>query len=69
MFERPARYGRYMVFTWSEYDNVEPFECMEDSFDTEDDAKDCAAAQGSVSEDGTKLYCVFDRVGGVFLKI
>jgi hypothetical protein len=69
MTNQQSKYKRFMVFTWFEYDNVDPFGCVDDSFNTENEAKDYASAHGDVAEDGTKLYCVFDRVGGVFLEI
>lgn len=61
-------YKRYMVFTYSEYDNVSPFECVDSSFDNAKEAIRQAEHVGRYSEDGMKLYCIFDRVDGVFLE-
>jgi len=61
------RYNRYMVFTWSEYDNVSPFECVEETFSEKDQAIKYAHQRGNKEEDGTLLYTVFDRVEGKHL--
>jgi hypothetical protein len=65
-----AKYKRYMVFTWSEYDNVAPFQCVADSFDSVEDAKYFLESSDYVFhtiEDGTPLFCIFDRVEGVMI--
>ena len=55
-------YQRYMVFTWTEYDNVSPFECVHGSYDDLDKAK---AKAKELKEDEEDYSCVFDRVKGV----
>ncbi len=55
-------YQRYMVFTWTDYDNVSPFECVDSSYDNLDTAK---AKAKKLKEDEGDYSCVFDRVKGV----
>lgn len=56
-------YKRYMVFAWTEYDNVPPFHCIEGSFDDLDEAKKFAESLIDIDDpDGGS--CVFDRVEG-----
>jgi hypothetical protein len=55
------RYMRYMVFEWSEYDNVAPFECCRNSFDNLEEAK---SYLNSIDDEGK---CIFDRVEGIFI--
>jgi hypothetical protein len=58
-----------MLFSWSEYDNPDPFDCVEDSFDNINDAKNALRNAAAIDEDGDAgLACVFDRVDGVFIK-
>jgi hypothetical protein len=59
------KYKRFMVFTWYEYDNVQPFQCFLDSFDSIDDARDCALLAGDYDDEGDPLFCIFDRQEGV----
>jgi hypothetical protein len=33
-------FKRFIVFTWSEYDNVSPLDCIDDSFDSSEQAVD-----------------------------
>jgi len=54
-------YKRYMVFDWSDYDNVGPFDCVYGSFDSIDKAKDFSSSLGDRYESNS---CVFDRVEG-----
>lgn len=54
------KYKRYMVFSWSTYDNVDPFGCVDGSFDDFQEAIDLAV---SLSENNHS--CVFDRIDGV----
>ncbi len=51
-------YKRYMVFAWLEYDNTEPFNCCEDSFDNLEEAQTLFE---SLKDFGK---CIFDRVEG-----
>lgn len=62
-----AIYKRFMVFTWTTYENTEPFFCVHDSFDDKNEAINTANSIGKYEEDGEKLFCVFDRVDGVFI--
>jgi len=55
-------YKRYMVFSWTEYDNVVFSECIKDSFDDLKAARDYILANCEFSEDETPLFCIFDRV-------
>jgi len=61
--------GRYMFFTWSEYDNPSPFECLEQTFSDIEESKEFAKVNGGHSGDGEPLYCVFDRVEGKMLDV
>ena len=57
-------YQRYMVFYWTEYDNVPPFQCIDSSYDDLDEAK---AKAKKLKEDDDDGSCVFDRVKGVII--
>lgn len=59
---------RYMVFEWSEYDNPAPFDCLSRTFDDDKEAVEYATKTGEKDDNGNKLYCVFDRITGNFLK-
>ena len=68
-----TKYKRYMVFTWSEYDNVKPFDTVYDSFDSVDDAKKCTEGEEESwifrkDEEGENLFCIFDRFKGVMVE-
>ncbi len=62
-----------MVFTWCEYDNHKPFENVDGSFDSLEDARSFLNSGYSGyllmmhEEDGTPLYCIFDRIEGVMI--
>lgn len=60
-------YERYMVFKWSEYDNVSPFECLDRSFSDIGEAKQYTLENGECDDDGYELYCIFDRIDGVMI--
>jgi len=55
------KYKRYMVFTWDEYDNSSPFECVDSSFDYLLEAK----SREQELKNEAELACVFDRIDGV----
>ena len=57
-------YRRYMVFEWTTYDNVEPFQCISDSFDRLDDAKKLAESLKDLEDPDCGQSCVFDRIEG-----
>lgn len=62
-----VKYKRYMVFTWCEYDNHKPFENVDGSFDSLGDAISFLNGSDLLmmnEEDGTPLYCIFDRIEG-----
>lgn len=59
------KYKRFMVFVWSEYDNVSPFQCYVDSFDLIEDARCCALLTSEYDDEGKALFCIFDRQEGV----
>jgi hypothetical protein len=64
------KYKRYMVFSWCEYDNQKPFENVDGSFDTAEEALDLVNSNdliGRNEEDGAPLYCIFDRIEGVMI--
>lgn len=61
------KYKRYMVFTWTEYDNVKPFSNVSDSFDDIDEARKEALLLGEYCDDGEALFCIFDRIEGVMI--
>jgi hypothetical protein len=68
-----TKYKRYMIFTWSEYDNVAPFDAVYDSFDSVDNAKQCIDCDEcswifKKDEYGNNLFCIFDRFKGVMIK-
>lgn len=67
-----TKYKRYMIFTWSEYDNVKPFDTVYDSFDGVDDAKKCIESEENSwiftkDENDKNLFCIFDRFKGVMI--
>lgn len=53
-----------MVFVWGDYDNVDPFSCVSDSFENETLAED---HMRSFIADGSQNACVFDRIEGVVI--
>lgn len=61
------KYKRFMVFVWSEYDNVAPFNCVQDSFDSIEDAMTLAFLAGGFDEESNPLFCIFDRQEGVIV--
>lgn len=71
--KRNTKYGRYMLFTWNEYDNVEPFSNVHshsDSLECIKDSINCAGffANERVDEFGEPLFCIFDRIEGVMIQ-
>ena len=66
------KYGRYMLFTWDEYDNVEPFSNVHFHSDSLNEVKDIINSEGfdsseRVDEYGDPLFCIFDRIEGVMI--
>ncbi|MEN6423227.1 MAG: hypothetical protein ABFD76_14910 [Smithella sp.] len=57
------QYKRYMIFAWDEYDNVPPFDCIIDSTDDLDAAKEILK-----NNKYDQLGCIFDRIEGVMLE-
>ena len=55
-------YRRYMVFQWSNYDNVGPFSCIVGDYDFSEDAVIFAK---SFHNENTNNVAVFDRIEGV----
>lgn len=67
------KYKRYMIFTWSEYDNVSPFDAFYGDFDSLDDAKECVSSKENEwifrkDDDDNSLFCIFDRFKGEIIK-
>jgi hypothetical protein len=58
-------YKQFMVFEWTTYDNVEPFECVAGSFDKIEDARKLAEQLKDKDDPDCGQSCVFDRVNGV----
>ena len=60
------QYKRYMIFTWSDYDNVSPFSCFDSDYD------DYAGARMKFemlkNDEFEQNACIFDRIEGVILK-
>lgn len=59
-----GKYARFMVFVWGDYDNVDPFSCVSDSFACVNLAED---HMQSLIADGSQNACVFDRIEGVVI--
>jgi len=57
---KDGTYNRYMIFTWSEYDNPSPFECVSGSAHFLVDAVKMYEEAYQAAEDGTPLVCIFD---------
>lgn len=57
-------YQRYMVFEWTTYDNVEPFQCIAGSFDNLDQAKTLSDSLKDKEDPDLGQSCVFDRLKG-----
>ena len=58
------KYKRYMVFTWSEVDNVSPFECIDFDDDDLDRARAYVLRNCERGRNGNDLFCIFDRIEG-----
>ena len=54
------KYKRYMVFCSSEFDNVEPFDCIPLSTDSKSEALEYS--------EGDYLTVVFDRIEGQIIR-
>jgi hypothetical protein len=54
-------YKRYMVFTWDDYDNPSPFDCVVGSFDDIESAKDLFIKRKDFGK------CIFDRIEGIII--
>ncbi len=71
--KKKIKYRRYMLFTWYEYDNVEPFSNVHAHSDSLEEIKDAINCEGfykneRVDEYGKPLYCIFDRLEGVMIE-
>lgn len=69
------KYNRYMVFKWTQYDNVDPFGCVQFSSDDLEEAKaaeyEALGGDDQIDSDtGEPFYsaCIFDRIEGVFIE-
>lgn len=51
-------FKRYMVFSWDEYDNADPFDCVIFHTDVLEEAK------AKAKDDDSYGVCIFDRVNG-----
>ena len=61
-------YKRYMVFIWTLYDNVEPFQCIAGHADNLSEAEKILDDMiGDVDEDGP-FGCIFDRINGIVVE-
>ena len=58
-------YKRYMIFSWSDFDNVSPFECIDGHTDSLSDAK--VMYSSILTNDGRA--CIFDRVDGLVITV
>ena len=54
MKDKP-KYKRFMVFSWSDYDNVDPFGCVNGDYDSKREAK-------KALDKGSYGRCIFDRL-------
>lgn len=63
-------YKRYMVFSWDVVDNEKPFDCVDDTFDDLQQAKDYIASNDLINryeDSGNPQFCIFDRISGLFV--
>ena len=58
MSREKFKFKRYMFFMWDEFDNTDPFSCIEESFD------DLQDAINIFNEHKAYGKCIFDRVEG-----
>lgn len=57
-------YKRYMVFSWTTYDNVEPFQCIDFDTDNLEEAKKARDVAIECADEDGPLACIFDRIEG-----